>query len=203
MSHKIWFTSDLHFGHKNVIPYCNRPFSSVEEMDTELIRRWNVLVAEEDVVYVLGDFSFYRATRTTEILSQLKGKKILIRGNHDESLSKMQRLGFAETHNFLSISLDGWQVDLSHYPFPPTKYETLRHKLRNFWKFWRKKKYMDLRYMDRRPVENGQWLLHGHVHEKWQTKRKMINVGVDVWSFAPVSTEEILALITAQESRDR
>ena len=56
MEQKVFFTSDLHLGHANVITYDNRPFSSVEEMDEELIRRWNAKVGKGDVVYVLGDF---------------------------------------------------------------------------------------------------------------------------------------------------
>lgn len=65
----IYFTSDLHFGHRNVIRFDNRPFSSVEEMDAALIERWNQKVSNEDAVYVLGDLSWHGDQKTCEILS--------------------------------------------------------------------------------------------------------------------------------------
>ena len=61
---KIFFTSDLHFGHKNIIRFDNRPFSTVEEMDEALIRNWNAKVSDEDTVYVLGDISWYNDAKT-------------------------------------------------------------------------------------------------------------------------------------------
>ena len=73
-----WFTSDLHFGHKNIIKYANRPFANVEEMNAALIKNWNELVKPEDYVYVLGDVSFMRMKDTLNILQQLNGKKGLI-----------------------------------------------------------------------------------------------------------------------------
>ena len=69
----VFFTADPHFGHTNIIRYENRPFASAEEMDQELIRRWNETVSPEDTVYLLGDFSFYGKEKSTEILSALQG----------------------------------------------------------------------------------------------------------------------------------
>ena len=74
----IYFTSDLHFGHKNIIRFDNRPFTSVEEMDKVLIERWNNKVTDEDTVYILGDISWYDDQKTYEIFSQLRGRKILM-----------------------------------------------------------------------------------------------------------------------------
>lgn len=78
-----WFTSDHHFGHKNILEYEKeaRPFASVEEMNEELIVRWNSVVGSTDRVYHLGDFCFGR--HNIQIASRLNGKKILIMGNHD------------------------------------------------------------------------------------------------------------------------
>ena len=83
MEQKVFFTSDLHLGHANVIRYDNRPFSSVEEMNEELIKRWNAKVGKGDVVYVLGDFIWHTDKKPEDILWALNGMKILIRGNHD------------------------------------------------------------------------------------------------------------------------
>ena len=83
-----FFTSDLHFGHENVIPLCNRPFSSAEEMDEFLIEKWNKSVHRNDNVYLLGDVIF-RSTKSPEYyLDRLKGEKHLIIGNHDKDWMK-------------------------------------------------------------------------------------------------------------------
>lgn len=69
----IWFTSDQHFYHKNVIRYCNRPFKSLEEMHETLIQNWNKVVGPTDIVYILGDFAFCGVARMKEIVSRLNG----------------------------------------------------------------------------------------------------------------------------------
>lgn len=100
------FTADTHFGHSNIIKYCARPFADAGAMTASLVERWNAVVAKEDTVYHLGDFSFYDPARSAEVLSSLNGKKILILGNHDRSAPKMLAMGFSEVHR--SLELDGW-----------------------------------------------------------------------------------------------
>lgn len=94
----IFFIADLHFGDERIIAYENRPFASAEEMDGQLIANWNSVAAEEDTVFVLGDFSCYGEEKDREILRKLHGRKILIMGNHDRrrSSEEWRRLGFAE-----------------------------------------------------------------------------------------------------------
>lgn len=179
-----FFTSDTHFGHKNVIPYCERPWATVGDMTIGLVERWNSVVRPGDQVYVLGDFSFYGSTKTAEILTSLAGEKILVRGNHDDvkSEEKAMRLGFSEykpNHGWITIGdRNAW---LSHYPFlgegDSTEVE---------------------RYAARRIVYDGNWLLHGHVHREWRTKNRMINVGVDVWGYRPVSEAAIVDLMNKE-----
>ena len=115
----IYVTSDLHFGHKNIIQYENRPFKDVEEMDTKLIENWNNIVTNEDTVYVLGDFSWYRGEKTNEILKQLNGMKILIKGNHDKNFlddKKFDRSLFVEICDYKVIKENGVHYVLFHYP---------------------------------------------------------------------------------------
>ena len=84
---KVLFTGDLHFGHENVLKFDGRPFDTVEEMDTELIRRWNNKVDKGDLVYVLGDMIW--KTRNDDapgLIKSLNGQIILIKGNHDRFL---------------------------------------------------------------------------------------------------------------------
>lgn len=79
-----WVIADLHFGHENVIKYAGRPFDNIEQMEKELIKRWNNTVAKEDVVYVLGDFTLSRRTEViSRLCGSLNGHKVLIMGNHD------------------------------------------------------------------------------------------------------------------------
>ena len=93
---RLFFISDLHFGHKNIIEYENRPFDSVDEMDKALIRNWIYTVKSNDRVVVAGDFSFHNKEKTKCILSQLRGHKTLIMGNHDKarSVSWWKEVGF-------------------------------------------------------------------------------------------------------------
>lgn len=78
---EVFVISDTHFGHTNIIKYCNRPFNSVEEMDEALIENWNSVVGSQDKVYHLGDVTL--SAKKLAILDRLKGNKVLIRGNHD------------------------------------------------------------------------------------------------------------------------
>lgn len=82
---KVFVCADLHFSHKNIIKYEDRPFADTEEMDRKLIENWNSVVDKDDKVYVLGDVAFTSKTRTSYIVQQLNGKKILVMGNHDRS----------------------------------------------------------------------------------------------------------------------
>ena len=100
----IWFTADQHFDHKNIIQLCKRPFNSIEEMNETLVQNWNNVVANDDTVYVLGDFTWkYPFTR----VEQLNGKKIFIIGGHDKGL-KGEKL--------LEVKIEEQWFILCHYP---------------------------------------------------------------------------------------
>ena len=94
----VFFLADTHFGDGNILRYENRPFATVEEMDRELIRRWNEKVGAGDTVFHLGDFSARGEEEDRAILSQLAGEKVLVLGNHDRHRTPAQwrSLGFAE-----------------------------------------------------------------------------------------------------------
>lgn len=93
---KIWITSDQHFSHPKgrIIEYCNRPYKNVDEMDEDMISRWNSVVSDEDEVYHLGDFCLAPLERQQSVFQALKGHKRLVLGNHDGSQSRMERVGF-------------------------------------------------------------------------------------------------------------
>lgn len=159
----IFFTSDTHFGHENIIKYCARPFASVEEMDAEIIKRWNATVSKTDIVYHLGDFAFGRkGTReyAQSVLLQLNGRIHLILGNHDQEERLPQ--GFESIETFREIEVDGQKIVLFHYGM-----RTWRHDLR------------------------GTWHLYGHSHGGLAPYGKSCDVGVDSWEFAPVEFSEL------------
>ena len=79
---KIWFTSDTHFGHKNIINFCERPFKDTDEMDEFIINNWNSKINKDDIVFHLGDFAFASNKRWQELICRLNGKIYLILGNH-------------------------------------------------------------------------------------------------------------------------
>lgn len=113
------YISDTHFGHANIINFDKRPFKSVEEMDEALIQNWNEVVHKDDTVNILGDFCWQKASRWIEILKQLKGNKILIRGNHDlKSFPHELKNYFAVVSEQLGIVDEGRKVILNHYPQP-------------------------------------------------------------------------------------
>jgi len=90
---RIFIISDTHWNHKNIIDFCERPFDSVEEMNESLILRWNACVTPEDTVIHLGDVGFHYQS-LFNIIPRLNGTKLLIRGNHDWNVERMQRVGF-------------------------------------------------------------------------------------------------------------
>lgn len=83
-----FFISDLHLGHEKVIKFDNRPFSSIEDHDNTIVKRWNEKVSSDDSVYILGDVSWHPVNKTIELIGGLKGHKFLIVGNHDGKLLK-------------------------------------------------------------------------------------------------------------------
>lgn len=109
--YNVWFISDTHFGHANIIKYCNRPFDTVEQMDQVLIANWNSLIRPKDLVYHLGDVGF---GNLESILNELHGRKILILGNHDATALKVAA-AFKEITPLKTISINKQRIILCHY----------------------------------------------------------------------------------------
>ena len=112
---KIFLIGDCHFGHRNIIKYCNRPFTDVEDMTKKLVKNWNSVVGKNDIVYVVGDFALCGKQKIIEIGHQLNGRKRLILGNHDQaSLGTYYEAGFEYVYNH-HIILDDFLI-VSHVP---------------------------------------------------------------------------------------
>jgi len=180
-----FFTSDYHIGHNNIIAYSNRPFQNTNEMSREIIARHNAVVGPNDIVYNLGDFSLNEKL-VQEVLKQLNGTQHLIAGNHDRChschskhkrcLKEYMEYGFASIQERVELQIGNRTVLVTHMP--------LLHEGDK-----------DQRYPQFRPIDKGQFLLHGHVHEKWRVNGRQINVGVDQWNYAPVSETELADLM--------
>lgn len=111
---KYFVIADTHFGDENIIRFCNRPFKSVDEMDTTLIELWNETVAKDDNVFVLGDFAVGTAN-ISKIAPLLNGHKTLIKGNHDTySNDYYRQCGFVEASDY-PILFNGFYL-MSHEP---------------------------------------------------------------------------------------
>ena len=98
---KVFIIADTHFSHKNIIKYCNRPFSSVEEMNNVMLNNWNNTVGKNDLVIHLGDLYLGKKSEAREFLPKLNGRKILIMGNHDQwSEAFYRECGFETVSRF-------------------------------------------------------------------------------------------------------
>jgi calcineurin-like phosphoesterase family protein len=186
---KTFFTSDTHFGHERIIDLCERPFGSVEEMNECLIENWNSVVSDGDLVVHCGDFIMGKFAENINLIDKLNGTIALVPGNHDRMSSAYKTKdrerftlmyedrGVMILNEVNEVSIRGRNVTISHYPyFGDSQGED--------------------RFSDLRPVDKGEFLIHGHVHNQWKRLLNMLNVGVDVWNFTPVEMDEVLDWMT-------
>jgi calcineurin-like phosphoesterase family protein len=109
---KVFGVSDTHFGHANIIRFCDRPFSSVDTMDQALIDNWNSVVEDNDLIIHNGDFQFYK--QDMGIFQKLRGRKILVKGNHDHKVTF--NMGWEAVHDVFEMSHNSKKVVFFHYP---------------------------------------------------------------------------------------
>lgn len=181
---RVFFTSDTHFYHGNIIRFCNRPFTDVEMMNETIISNWNGTVGQDDVVFHLGDFCLGGSAEWTKMLDRLNGKIYLIMGNHD---LKNMRQGYVSRFESVAmqmcIEVGKQKIYLNHCPF-----------------LCFEGSYKDV------------WQLFGHVHtSKFNTgidapRLKMLlptqyDVGVDNNNFTPVSFEQVKRIINKQKEK--
>jgi calcineurin-like phosphoesterase family protein len=119
---KTWITSDLHFGHKNIMSFCPqtraRFNNDVGYMNNAMVEEWNAKVEPGDLVYILGDVAFMSGSDAGRMINRLYGTKILVEGNHDRKTLQDAtfRSAFAEVHKYLDITYDGHKCVMFHYP---------------------------------------------------------------------------------------
>ena len=179
----IFFTSDSHFGHSNIIQFCNRPFANVEEMNEALIENWNSVVGPDDIVFHLGDFAWGGSQVWNSILDRLNGHIYLSVGNHDEKNMRPGYMSkFAHVSYQMHINIENTSIYLNHYPFL------------TYGGIYRSE-----------PV----WQLFGHVHSRnglsgadtWRLGCLLptqYDVGVDNNNYTPVSFDKVKEIINQQ-----
>jgi calcineurin-like phosphoesterase family protein len=177
---KIWFTSDTHFGHKNIIKFSNRPFKDEHHMNEELIRLWNSVVHEDDDVYHMGDVSLTNNGITNNILYRLNGNIHLITGNHEKSITgnKENRDRFVWIKPYHEMYIDKQFIVLCHYGM----------------RVWNKS-------------HHGAIHLYGHSHDSLDKEGvwgKSMDVGVDsayriLGEYRPFSLREVMNIMDKRE----
>ena len=181
----IFFTADPHFDHPDILWHCKRPWlqdgdrvngkwtdpglekKRVDEMNDALVERWNAVVGRKDRVYIVGDWAYKRHSRW---VNACNGQKVLIAGNHD-AMPEVAQKQFTEFHEFgVNKCLRKQFITMCHYPL----------------RTWVEK-------------NRGAWHLHGHTHGRMEfscpgdsvSGGLMMDVGADVWDYAPVSFEDL------------
>ena len=173
----IYFTADLHFYHDKVIKFADRPFQNIEQMNKTLIKNWNSKIKSNDEIYILGDFTMKGHALAQEILYQLKGKKHLIKGNHDGFINSphFENYLFESISDYKEINYMNTQFILFHYP------------ILEWNSFFRESIH-----------------LHGHQHnhrdynlQNLQNGIRRYDVGVDANDMSPVGADEIIAFFNS------
>lgn len=124
----IYFTADTHFGHTNIMKYTNRELgmnvTSIEEHDEQLINMWNSIVKDGDLVFILGDLCLYGPKKAEKLLRQLKGDKVLVKGNHDTFVesNNFNKTLFKYIDDYMEINYKGQKIMLMHYPINSFKH---------------------------------------------------------------------------------
>jgi calcineurin-like phosphoesterase family protein len=201
-----WFSSDQHFGHANVLGFCpNRKFKTIEDMNEKIISNWNRVVSPEDLCIFVGDvFFYYTKEKTIETLKRMNGRKILVRGNHDQIARKMMNVGFEICVEEMTMVISGQRVLISHYPFAIPKW---KFNLKLWWGKVKKaigmKHWYPEKHHTKRPVNRGQFLIHGHSHSTEKVNGRQIHVGVDAWDCKPVNVQEISNMIKEIEKNEK
>ncbi len=170
----IWFTSDQHWGHANIIRFSERPFADVESMNEALIANWNRVVGERDIVYHLGDIFLLPTSEAKKVRDRLHGRICLVRGNHDKTADSMKG-GFEWIKDYYELKYDDEgapegrrRIVLCHYAF----------------RVWNKS-------------HHGAWHLYGHSHGSLPDEPNSLSfdVGVDCHAYTPLSYEQVKGIM--------
>ena len=182
---KLFFTSDTHFFHKNIIKYCDRPFENTDEMNKTLVENWNRVVPKDGVVFHLGDVSLTATPKLlNDLLHSLNGEKYLIIGNHEkDALSKeFIREHWKGIYDIAEIFVPDEEITYKEQHIVMCHYPMI---------VWN-------------ASHRGSWGLFGHVHGGLSNKGEIkhsplaMDVGVDCNNYSPISYQQVKEQITKQ-----
>jgi calcineurin-like phosphoesterase family protein len=182
----VWFASDYHFHHANVIKFDGRPFDCVEDMNETLIENWNSVVKDNDIVFYLGDLSFNKNIgESKQLVNRLKGKIHFILGNHDDEKFIKELKRFESVSDYINLTIADKDHPQGKQSIMMMHYAMLR---------WDKAHY-------------GSWHLHGHSHHSLMKdpnyddyyKRRVLDMGCNGWDYTPVSYSEIKKIMITKE----
>lgn len=186
----VYLISDTHFGHGNIIDYCDRPFSSLNEMESEIISRWNSKVRHNDTVLFGGDLAMAPAGKASEYAKKLNGNLVLITGNHD-SFSKWKASFPVLESEYFQYGYYGEEYEF-YYSHWPDNYNEQNSRGDNR----EEPKYSQL------PSWFEGWEIHGHVHNNdlknyplIEPDEKRINVGAELLDYTPIELNELIEII--------
>jgi len=172
---KLWLTSDEHYGHKNILRYQGRPFTTVDEMNQTLIAQHNQVVGDDGHVIHIGDFSFGKKENFLETVLQLKGTHYFMDGSHDRSLREyFEDEELSERHQEKIILLP----KLFEFTFGGRKVVLCHYALRTWWA----SHYDSVHF-------------YGHSHGKIEPGIRCRDIGVDTTNFYPIQIEEAIASV--------
>lgn len=200
----VFFTSDMHFSHANIIRYSERPYFNkitdviqtgeksswvskfiarqrADEMDKDLVAKWNQTVKPDDIVYHLGDFAYGSTANVLKHLRMLNGKKKILWGNHDDNLKQVSRIMdfYPDLKNkveflgdYAEVNIEGQSIILCHYAM----------------KVWN-------------GSHHGSWQLYGHSHGSLTDDPNSLSfdVGIDCHNYKPLTFQEVKMIISKKK----
>lgn len=202
-----YFTSDWHFGHVNILNHvpARREYlglsetADVNDMNDALVALWNDTVAPSDDVWVVGDMCMGKVHETIKNVGRLNGTKYLVLGNHDrphpvatkseEKRAEWEHI-YGEYFEEMVQSIhyefaEGFNIEVNHFPFPGNDHTSGSERYNSH----------DIDQWS--PVDTGQLLVHGHVHDLFKTRGRMFNLGLDAWHHL-LTAEDIVSYFQDQ-----
>ena len=198
----IYFLSDPHFGHDNILVFEPKRKevlgTTIAEHDENLIKRINSRVKETDILIIVGDLGLSSLAYLRERVDKINcANLVLVLGNHDKhSFGQYLRMGFSWVCYETKLKIAGEYVRICHHPYRKPWYKCMFP-----WQY----KEKDRR---KRPIDTGNFLLMGHIHSgghrgrSWKVFKRMINVGVDVNNYLPISLNEVADIISKTKARE-
>lgn len=196
---KLYFTSDTHFLHENIIKYCNRPFNNIGHMDEVIVNNWNSMITDDDTIFHLGDFCWGGKGEWIHFMHRLRGKKILIQGNHDRDKDIPIEMWNEIYPAFVNIEVKDdkpQRITLCHYPMI-----SWHQSHKGAWQFFGHMHNASIK-PQKEHIEGGDEVA-SFLKEEYKYSDKLrydqYDVGVDGNDYSPISYYQIKKIIESKK----